>query len=245
MSGEYVIFSDASADLDKKTLAKDGITLIPMQFMLGKDTYLRYGDDRGISPADVFTRLAQGERGGTSHITVAAFLAILRPYLEEGKDLFIITLSSGISRNFSKAFVALNQLINEYPDRQMKVLDSFTGGAGLDGLLEAVSENQRKGMTLEENYAKSYALVEKIRTWILLDDPKMVKSSSLLALPQNFIIRNLRRKPLLHLDDCGHIAGTEAAVDRRKGSELLFLHVATLPDRNAILYTRSQRERSR
>jgi fatty acid-binding protein DegV len=204
LSSQYVIIADASTDLAPAVLATAGILVVPIQFTIGKDTFLRTDDDRYLSREAMFRRLYAGEKGGASHITVPIFLNILRPYLDEGKDILLCVSSSGLTSIFSHAFVALNQLINEYPERRMKVLDSFTGGPGYDKTLMALSSNQKNGMNLTANAAKVLTLASHLQTWMAMETTPFLESQSLIFKKGGFL-PNFSGNRLYSFDDCGTI----------------------------------------
>lgn len=175
---KYIILSDATTSIPEKILKKLEVEVIPMQFNIGKNFYLRYSDDREIKPETAFERLRKGERGGGSHITISTYLNILRPYLEEGNDILLVTCTSSYSVNFSKAFVAANRLLGEFPERTIRVLDTFSLTSGTDLLLTHLAYNRLLGKSLEENYQEVYEEVSHLRTYFLLEGTKYLESKS-------------------------------------------------------------------
>lgn len=87
----------------------------------------QYADDLGKSmPFDQFYQaMADGAETQTSQVNVEEFTAYFTPFLEQGKDILHVTLSSGISGVYNSACVAREELLQKYPDRKIYIVDSL------------------------------------------------------------------------------------------------------------------------
>ena len=120
----YVISCCSTADLTEEHFSKREISYICFHYKLN-DT--EYADDLGKSmPFDQFYQaMADGAETQTSQVNVEEFTAYFTPFLEQGKDILHVTLSSGISGVYNSACVAREELLQKYPDRKIYIVDSL------------------------------------------------------------------------------------------------------------------------
>lgn len=106
---EYIISCCSTADLSKEHFTNRNIHYICFHYFLdGKP----YADDLGQSmPFDKFYEaMANGADTKTSQINMEEFVEYFEPFLQEGKDIIHLTLSSGISGVYNSAMLAKEEL---------------------------------------------------------------------------------------------------------------------------------------
>ena len=131
----YVISCCSTADLTEEHFSKREISYICFHYKLN-DT--EYADDLGKSmPFDQFYQaMADGAETQTSQVNVEEFTAYFTPFLEQGKDILHVTLSSGISGVYNSACVAREELLQKYPDRKIYIVDSLGASSGYGLLMD-------------------------------------------------------------------------------------------------------------
>lgn len=77
-----------------------------------------------------YKKMQDGADTKTSQINVGEFVEYFRPFLEDGKDILHVTLSSGISGVLNSARTAKEMLEEEYPDRKIYIIDSLAASSG-------------------------------------------------------------------------------------------------------------------
>ena len=111
---DYVLSCCSTADLSEEHFTDRNISYICFHFELdGK----QYPDDLGKSiPFDKFyTAMANGADTKTSQINANEFETYFEPFLQQGKDILHVTLSSGISGVLNSACLARDVLSEKYP----------------------------------------------------------------------------------------------------------------------------------
>ena len=109
----YILSCCSTADLSREHFESRDIHYICFHFFLdGK----AYPDDLGESiPFDKFyAAMANGADTRTSQINTDEFIAYFTPFLEEGKDILHVSLSSGISGVSNSATLAAKELSEKY-----------------------------------------------------------------------------------------------------------------------------------
>lgn len=153
--GDYILSCCSTADLSQEHFEKRDIQYLCFQFMLDDETY---PDDLGksIRLEDFYNKMSEGSMTKTSQPNVEEYVNYLRTFLEDGKDVLHLTLSSGISGAYNSACIARNMLAEEFPDRKIYVLDSLAASSGFGFLMDALADKRDEGMTIDE--LKDWAL---------------------------------------------------------------------------------------
>ncbi len=146
---EYIISCCSTADLSLEHFTKRDIHYLCYHFMLDDDTF---PDDLGqsISLEEFYGKMANGAMTKTSQPNVEEYTNYFRPFLEEGKDILHLTLSSGISGAYNSACIAGDILREDYPDRTIYIIDSLAASAGYGLLIDAVADKRDEGLTIDE-----------------------------------------------------------------------------------------------
>lgn len=222
----YVIFTDSCCDVSPETLAKWDVTYADMTFTFVGEDKEYIGTD--ISNKDFYDRMKQGAIAKTAAINAAAFTDAFEPILKEGKDILYVAFSSGLSTTVNSANMAVADLKEQYPDRKIIVVDTLAASAG-GGLMVYMAVNKKnEGVTLEENAAYIESLVPNHCIWFTVDDLEYLKRggrvSPLVALAGGI----LGIKPILKMDDEGHLIKVSTARGRKNAIEALASKYAEL-----------------
>ena len=222
----YVIFTDSCCDISPETLAKWDVTYADMTFTFVGEDKEYIGTD--ISNKDFYDRMKQGAIAKTAAINAAAFTDAFEPILKEGKDILYVAFSSGLSTTVNSANMAVADLKEQYPDRKIIVVDTLAASAG-GGLMVYMAVNKKnEGATLEENAAYIESLVPNHCIWFTVDDLEYLKRggrvSPLVALAGGI----LGIKPILQMDDEGHLVKVSTARGRKNAIEALASKYAEL-----------------
>lgn len=153
---EYQIISDGSCDLDIDTLKKYNIHTVPFYVSFDGEKYDK--EIQEIEIRDVYERMVTEPKlyPKTSLPSVQNYVDAFTPYVEEGKAIICITITTTLSGSFNSAENAKEILLEDYPDAKIAVINSF-GATVFQGLyaIEA-AKMQQAGKSYEE-------VVEKIQ----------------------------------------------------------------------------------
>ena len=101
----YIISCCSTADLTKEHFERRDIHYICFHYELDG---VQYSDDLGESMpfAEFYQRMADGAETRTSQINASEFEEFWEPFLQDGKDILHVSLSSGISGVYNSANIA-------------------------------------------------------------------------------------------------------------------------------------------
>ncbi|MBO4562097.1 MAG: DegV family protein [Clostridia bacterium] len=200
---DYVIFTDSGCDIAAETLQRDGIELIDL-------TFRREGENREYTQAEMATKAFYDEmRGGAVFRTSAANSETIRrafmPKLDEGLDILYVCFGSGLSGTVGTAKLTAQELMNEYPGRKVIVIDTLCASAGHGLILWFALEAKRRGASIEEAEAEVTDKRLHLCHWFTVDDLVYLKRGGRVSAAAAFFGGVLNIKPVLHVDDDGHL----------------------------------------
>ena len=223
--GEYVILTDSSADLTAELAAELGVEVIPLSFTMEDKTYFNYPDNRDIDPADFYARLRGGAMATTAAVNVADYTEAMEPILKEGKDVLVLAFSSGLSATCHSAQIAAGELMEQYPDRKVYVVDTLCASLG-QGLLVWYAANLKKqGKTMEEvrDWTEEHKL--NLCHWFTVDDLHFLKRGGRISAATAVLGTMLSIKPVMHVDNEGHLIKVGTARGRNASLKALVDHM--------------------
>ena len=215
----YVIFTDSCCDISPKLLADWGVKYADMTFSFDGEGKEYIGTD--FTNKEFYDRMRDGANPKTAAINMSTFMDSFKSILDDGKDILYIAFSSGLSTTVNSARLALEELKEEYPERVIKVVDTLAASAG-EGLMVYMAVNKKnQGATLLQNAEYIKSLIPNHCIWFTVDDLEYLKRggrvSPLVALAGGI----LGIKPILKMDDEGHLIKVGTARGRKKAIEAL------------------------
>lgn len=229
----FVIVTDSSADLSREFIEKMNIKMVPLCFRMDGSLYHDYPDKREMDPHMFYDRLRHGAAATTNAANVNDYIESVEPLLAAGKDVLVIAFSSGLSSTYNSAVVAAGQLQESYPERKMLVSDSLAASLGQGLLVWLAVEEQKQGKTLEEVFEWVENRKLKICHQFTVDDLDFLKRGGRISGLSAAVGGVLSIKPVLHVDDKGHLINIRKVRGRRaslkaladKMNETAFRHI--------------------
>ncbi len=225
----YKIITDSGCDLTADFAKALGLEVVPL-IVNFKGQTLDDSVDNGMK--EFFDDLRAGEVATTSAINPDRWAKTMEPVLEQGQDALVITFSSGLSTTYQSAVIAADELKEKYPDRQIFVVDSLCASRGQGLLVWYACQKRDAGLTVSE----LAAWVEENRLnlchWFTVDDLMYLKRGGRVSAATALLGTMLQIKPVLHVDDEGHLINVAKARGRKASIMMLVEKMAQqyLPD---------------
>lgn len=213
----YKIFTEVTADLTAEMVNELNIEVIPMEISFsGDENYLHYPDAREIPLEDFYSRLKAGEDITTAQVKYADYINVFEPILQKGEDILYVCFSSGLSGTYNTALLAREDLLEKYPDSKIMIVDSLAASLGEGLLAYYAAQNREKGMSIDDNY--QWLLDHRLNTahWFTVDDLYHLKRGGRCSALAAFMGTMLSIKPLLHVDNEGHLVPVEKIRSNKK-----------------------------
>lgn len=218
---DFVILTDSSADLGADLTAQMDIQVLPLSFSVQGKTYYNYPDNRDMDPKDFYSLLRKGELATTAAVNVAQYTEALEPLLQAGQDVLILAFSSGLSATFNSSSVAVTELREKYPDRKLYTVDTLCASLGQGLLVYLAAKEREKGKNIDEvrDWVVSHKL--SICHQFTVDDLHFLKRGGRISATTAVMGSMLKIKPVLHVDNEGHLVSIGKARGRQASLKAL------------------------
>lgn len=210
---DYVIFTDSGCDIYPETLAQWGVHSLSLAFRFNDSDKEYLNGEMDIS--DFYDKMREGGVAKTSAVNIQTFKDAFASILADGKDILYIGFSSGLSTTYNSAKSAADMLKSDYPERKIVTVDSLAASAGQGLLVKLAVEQKNAGKSIDE-VAK---LVESLRLrlchWFTVEDLVYLKRGGRISPTLAFVGNMLGIKPVLHVDDEGHLVNVTKVRGRK------------------------------
>ncbi len=144
---DYVITTDSNSDVLPEFIRENNLTIIPQYYSFG-DTV--YGDELNMPPHEFYETMRNGELPKSQANNPAVIRERFEKILKEGKDILHIAFSSALSGSCSNVVVTANELLEDYPDRKIRVFDSLNASLGEGVSVYRAVELWKSGKGMDE-----------------------------------------------------------------------------------------------
>lgn len=218
---EYVLITDSCADLPLRIYEELDIQVIPLSFLLEGRTYRNCPDESSMKFSEVYARLRDGANITTSAVNVEEFKEAFLPYLQEGKDILYMSFSSGLSGTHNAGRIAAEELAEEFPDRSIRIVDTLGAALGQGLHVYLTAKKKLEGATLEEAVAFAEDIKLRVVHWFTVDDLFFLKRGGRLSGATALVGSALGIKPVLHVDNEGHLIKVSTVRGRKNSLKAL------------------------
>ena len=216
---DYVIFTDSSCDLEPSLLAKWEVPYVSLTVKFDEDA--RSFNNFDMPFHEFYQRMRKGSVARTAAANMESFKEAFEPYVKQGKDILYIGFSSGLSTTVNSGAMAAKELMEEYPGSRILVEDSFAASAGFGLLVFLTVQEKQKGVDLDQ----AAKFVEDTRFhlchWFTVDDLVYLKRGGRISAAAAFVGGVLNIKPVLHMDNPGHLINMFKVRGRRASIKAL------------------------
>jgi DegV family protein with EDD domain len=216
------------SDLPLEYVNAHGLEVIPLSVLIDGEDYVLAADPSapgGIEPGLFYQRLRAGADAKSAQASAEKITEMMRPYLEKGQDILYIAFSSGLSGTFGSGMTAREQLQAEFPERKIVVIDSLCASLGQGLLVSLAADRMEAGQTMDEVAAFVEETKLKVHHWFTVDDLNFLKRGGRVSSAAALLGTMLSIKPVLNVDDAGHLIPKEKQQGRKRALKALVDHL--------------------
>ena len=215
---EYVITTDNNSDLPEKYFKDHGVGCMYLSYSMdGKN----YTHENFLPEHEFYEAMRNGSMPTTAQVNPENAKTLLEPYLKEGKDILHIAFSSGLSGTYNSSRIAAEELMEEYTDRRIIVVDSLSASLGQGLLVWLAQQKKELGQTLEDvaDWAEKNKL--KMVHLFTVDDLNHLYRGGRVSRTTAIVGSMLNIKPVLHVDNEGKLTAIGKVRGRKKALQEL------------------------
>ena len=215
----YQIITDSCCDLTEAQLKSLQVSCANLTVMYNGENHTSFSDPAAVKA------FYDEIRGGVMATTAAAnpddWAQMMKPALEAGEDVLVITFSGGMSTTYQSAVIASKDLLEEYPQRKIIVIDSLAAALGQGMLVYHACKKRDAGMSLDELAAWVEENKFHVAHWVTVDDLSHLKRGGRISATSAIVGSMLNIKPIIHVDNDGHLINTAKVRGRKAAMEYL------------------------
>ena len=215
---EYVITTDNNSDLPEEYLKDHGVGCMYLSYSMdGKN----YTHENFLPEHEFYEAMRNGSMPTTAQVNPENAKTLLEPYLKEGKDILHIAFSSGLSGTYNSSRIAAEELMEEYTDRRIIVVDSLSASLGQGLLVWLAQQKKELGQTLEDvaDWVEKNKL--KMVHLFTVDDLNHLYRGGRVSRTTAIVGSMLNIKPVLHVDNEGKLTAIGKVRGRKKALQEL------------------------
>ena len=231
----YQIITDNCCDMDPAMYEKLGVTAVNLTLVYKGEEH-RHMDEPFLK--SLYAGMRAGEAASTSAVNPDGWASAIEPALQAGKDALVLTFSSGLSTTYQSAVIAATDLEEKYPQRKIIVVDTLCASLGQGLLLWYACKKRDEGYTLEQLADYCRQTIPHLSQWFTVDDLMFLKRGGRISATTALVGTMLQIKPVLHVDDEGHLINMGKARGRKASIDALAkkLGETGLPGENETVF---------
>ena len=231
----YRIVTDSCCDLPAEMYGQLGLTYVSLSVTYQGKSVNQYTEQW---LKDMYAGLRAGETATTAAANPTDWQTALTPILEAGEDALVLAFSSGLSTTYQSAVIAAEELTEKYPQRKVLVVDTLCASLGQGLFAYYACQKRDAGLSLEDLYAWCEENKLHLCHWFTVDDLMYLKRGGRVSAATALVGTMLKIKPILHVDDEGHLISVSKTRGRKASIEALAEKMVqtALPGENDIAY---------
>ncbi len=214
MKKSFILSCESTVDLPYAYMTARGARVLFYSYTVDG---VEYTDDMGRDP-DALSRfyalVADGKMPHTSQINQMRYYEYFKELLAEG-DILHIAFGTGMTPSYYNAVRAAEELMEEYPERRITVVDSLCSCTGYGLLTETALDLADEGKSMDEIAAWLTENRLRVRHQFFSTDLTMFRRSGRVSGPVALVGNIFGIHPIMHLDVNGKII----AYDKVRGKK--------------------------
>lgn len=215
---KYCITTDSNSDLPQEYIDKLNTTIIPQYYSFG-DTV--YGDELNMPPAEFYERMKKGELPGSQANNPAVIEEKFRSLLDKDFDIIHIGFSSALSGSYNNVCMVAKELLEEYTDAKITVIDSLNVSLGESIMVLHANALKEKGASYEEVVDAIEEFKQHINVQFTVDDLFHLQRGGRVSKTTAVVGSALNLKPFLYVSNAGTLVSAGTVRGRKKSLHTL------------------------
>ncbi len=231
----YQILTDSGADLPQEILQEMEIQQVPLT-LLFRGRVLEDSISKDINA--MYSGLRSGENVATAAITSEKWKRHIQHILETGQDVLVLTISGSLSTTYQAAVTAAQELMTEYPQRTIYVVDTRSVSLGQGLLVWHTSRMRQAGIDLEGLAIWTEEVRNNLCHWFTVEDLQYLHRGGRIDTLTAWFGSIPNKHPIFHMDETGHVAKVDKVNTRNDALNALSekMKATALPGENDTVF---------
>ena len=226
----YTLFTDTDCDITPEIAARYGYKLISMPYTIEGQQVFPYVDFKEFDYKTFYNKLRQGIIPTTSALSPVEYIEYFEPEFKAGRDILYCHFSSAMSGTFNSMRLALEELKEKYPERNLYTVDTLSITAGSYAVAIEVMELYKEGKSIEEIQKWAETEVEKHTIYFYADNLKFFAKSGRVSGFKAFMGGLIGIKPIIYVSSEGKMVSIDKGRGRQAALNKILGYVKDLQD---------------
>lgn len=221
----FAIVTDSSSNLTEEMIDRFDLSILPLTFMVDGEEYRSYLKGEKTDLSQFYTMMREGKVITTSLPNLKESRESIEALLREGRDVLYLGFSSGLSGTYQAIELLLTELAGLYPDRTVASVDTLAASLGEGLLVYYAAKMREEGASIEKvrDWVEEHKL--HLAHWFTVDDLMFLFRGGRVSRTSAWAGTLLNIKPVMHVDDEGHLIPLEKVRGRKKSLKALVDHM--------------------
>ena len=221
----FAIVTDSSSNLTEEVIDQFDLHILPLTFMVDGEEHHSYLKGHKTDLKQFYTMMREGKVITTSLPNLKDSRELLKGLLASGQDVLYIGFSSGLSGTYQAIDLLLAELADAYPDRTVLSVDTLAASLGEGLLVWYAAKMREEGKGIQEVCDWLEANKLHLAHWFTVDDLMFLFRGGRVSRTSAWAGTLLNIKPVMHVDDEGHLIPLEKVRGRKKSLKALVDHM--------------------
>lgn len=212
------IITDSASDIPDWVINDFNLHVIPTPVVIEEKDYF---DGKTIMPKEFYQILRSGKDVKTYHINSQMFYDNFLPYAKNGDEVIYICFSTGIAGTYNAANIAKTELIEQYPEFDLTIIDSKCASTGFGLVTYYALVMQQKGASKQEIVDGIRWHCEHMEQIFTVNTLEYLFKGGRLSRTSAIAGGLLDIKPIIHVNDLGALEAIEKVRGRQKALKRL------------------------
>lgn len=209
------IITDSACDLPVDLIREYDIDIIKIPINDGKVEYVEH---ENITSDELFRNMVNGVVYKTSQISSYDLKDAAEKYVNMGRPVVVMSLSSGITGGYHAACVMANEIKQDHPDAKIHVCDTFCATAGQALAVLRCAKMANDGLSFEEvAEAAEFYKMNQDHLWTITNFEYLVRGGRL-SKGKAMVGGILNIRPVMEMNK---VKGTLEPIDKVRGEKAL------------------------
>lgn len=216
----YIIMTDNTADLPESYIQEHGLEVLTLSYTLEGQTYDR---ENPLDTAEFYAKMRSGSMPTTAQANPAQAKRVFCEALDKGYDVLYLAFSSGLSGTYGSGKIAAEEIEEDgtYPNQKVVVIDTLCASLGEGLLVHKAVQLKDAGKSLDEVAAWVEANKLHLCHNFTVDDLFHLHRGGRVSKATAIVGTIVNIKPILHVDDEGHLIAIGKVRGRKKSLSAL------------------------
>ena len=196
---DFVIMADVNADTTPSFVEQEGIAIMPQYYHFNDGVI--YGDGNTLASEKFYARMENGERAYSMGCNPDRVHGIMEQAVLDGHDIIVLMASADCSGSYNTVCVEAEELMEQYKDARIHVVDSRLECAAIGLLVKQAVALKKAGKSFDEVVEAIESLKNTANIFFLVDHLDFLVRGGRLSPISGMVGTVLNIKPILYFEE--------------------------------------------